>query len=275
MSMIIKIYSLLLIVSFSANSCKKYKVESGNDPNFIVIENTNKDFKKFNKKVVVFNIPIYASKKVNNSKLLHAANILAQYLDNNEDGIVDNQPVVEQMILHKATLIMWNKEWDIRNLPESYNIQDLGADETVPEWHTTHLGRFDASIEEVWHLVTHVGYANAYPEIFGEIEGTKVSDAMDIARGGHFTTIPNTYPDSAWYTYNDNTCEYNCMITEYLYWAMTSVLGAQENRLNEIQQEWKLNTRTLVQNTDTAIYSLLTNPQYKFPTVLPDGTYKH
>ena len=35
-----------------------------------------------------------------------------------------------------------------------------------------------------------------------------------------------------------------------------------------------LNTKAKVQTTDTAIYSLLTDAQYKFPTVLPDGTYK-
>jgi hypothetical protein len=64
------------------------------------------------------------------------------------------------------------------------------------------------------------------------------------------------------------------MVTEYIYWAMTSILGAQENRLGEISPEWDLNTADLVQKTDTSIYSLLTDPQYKFPTVLPDGTYR-
>ena len=65
------------------------------------------------------------------------------------------------------------------------------------------------------------------------------------------------------------------MATEYIYWAMSSILGAQENRLNEISQEWDLNTNALVQSTDTAVYELLTDIQYKFPTVLPDGTYRH
>lgn len=99
---------------------------------------------------------------------------------------------------------------------------------------------------------------------------------MDIARGGQFMTIPNTYPENAWYTYDDATCDYaSCQTIEYLYWAITSMLGAQENRLDEIGHEWKLNTNALVQSTDTAIYALLTNPAYKMPTVLPDGSYRH
>jgi len=60
-----------------------------------------------------------------------------------------------------------------------------------------------------------------------------------------------------------------------LYWAITSMLGAQENRLNEIDNEWRLNTRQKVEDTVTAIFSLLTNPTFKMPTVLPDGTYRH
>ena len=124
------------------------------------------------------------------------------------------------------------------------------------------------------HIITHAGYAAVYPEVFGEQIGSDLGNAMDIARGGQFTSIPNSYPTEAWYTYDDSTCDYNCMATEYIYWALTSILGAQENRLNEIGQEWKLNTKTKVETQDPAIYQLLTDPQYKFPTVLPDGTYK-
>ena len=98
---------------------------------------------------------------------------------------------------------------------------------------------------------------------------------MDIARGGQFTEIPETYPSSAWYTYDDQTCEYGCMVTEYFYWALTSILGAQKNRSDEIGQEWKLNTKDLVQTNDPAIYSLLTDSTYKLPSILPDGTYMH
>jgi hypothetical protein len=60
-----------------------------------------------------------------------------------------------------------------------------------------------------------------------------------------------------------------------LYWALTSILGAQENRLEEIDHEWKLNTFQKVKNNDPKIFDLITNPVYKLPTILPDGTYMH
>ena len=51
--------------------------------------------------------------------------------------------------------------------------------------------------------------------------------------------------------------------------------GAQANRLGEIQQEWQLNTRSLVETGDPNVYSMLTNPIYKLPVILPDGSYRH
>jgi hypothetical protein len=51
-------------------------------------------------------------------------------------------------------------------------------------------------------------------------------------------------------------------------------LGAQENRLDEIAEEWDLNTRDLVKKKDMPLYSLLTNPKYNFPKVIPNGKYR-
>ena len=132
--------------------------------------------------------------------------------------------------------------------------------------------RFDASLEEVLHLITQHGYAEAYPEVFGEKKGSKIADAMDIARGGYFKKVPNYYPADAWYTYNDVSCDYSCQITEYIYWALTSILGGQDfpGRFDEIKDEWKLNTN----EKDMNVYNLLTNSEYKFPTNLPNGKYR-
>ena len=266
------ILSLAIILSCKKdnNTNQSGPISPGNDQNFTIVAHSDTGFTSTNRKVMVFGIPVYAFYDVEDSKLLHAANIMAQYLDNDENGIVDNSLLLTTLLNNEAALFMWKTESQI-----NLNAQDLGADESIPTWHTNgQTGQFDAALEEVWHVITYSGYSDAYPEIFGENSGTSLTNAMDIARGGNFTSIPENYPNNAWYTYDDQTCDYQCMATEYFYWGMTSILGAQENRLNEISQEWDLNTRSLVENTDTAIYSLLTNPVYNFPNVLPDGTYR-
>lgn len=251
-------------------------VDSGTDPNFTIVAANDAGLESFNKKVVVFGIDIYAVPAVDNAKLLHAANLMAQYLDNDEDGTPDNQAVVDRMVGEKAFMVMWNNENDLNIDPPADRLgQDLGNDETNPTYIANgKTGRFDAALEEVFHIITHAGYSKVYPEVFGENAGSQIANAMDAARGGQFNTIPANYPNDAWYTYDDATCEYDCQVTEYFYWAMTSILGAQENRLDEIGQEWKLNTSEKVQDQDNAVYQLLTDPQYSFPTVIPDGTYR-
>ena len=274
-----KIFLALAAFVLSMGACKKEVIISpGNDPNFTITAHSDKGFSKFNRKVDVFGIPIYAVEKVEDAKLLHAANLMAQYLDNDEDGAIDNQTVLDAMLANNAYMVMWKKQSDLRrvNPPGDAIGQDLGNDETVPAWHGNgQTGRFDAAIEEVWHIITNAGYAQAYPNVFGTTKGTSMSDAMDVARGGQFDGPPSSYPAGAWYTYDDKTCNYDCQGGEYIYWVMTSMLGAQENRASEISNEWTLYTRALVESTDPLAFSLLTDPQYHFPTVLPDGTYKH
>jgi len=98
--------------------------------------------------------------------------------------------------------------------------------------------------------------------------------AMDKARGGVFTTPPSNYPPEAWYTYDDKTCTYVCMAVEYFYWALTSILGAQRNRYDDVSHEWKLVTRDKVEEKDKDAYALFTSGEYGLPTQLPDGNYK-
>jgi len=230
----------------------------------------------FAKKTSVFGISIYGTEQTPDEAMLHAANVMAQYLDNDEDGQPDNALVVEHMLEQGATLIMTKDEAEIETLfekiPESEALQDLYASEVVIAGAD---GGFDATIEEVLHLITHVGYAGVYPEVFGETIGSDIANAMDIARGGQFETIPASYPDAAWYTYDDETCHYSCMVTEYVYWSLTSILGAQagDERLAQINNEWQLNTLEKVQSKDLTVHALLTDEQYGLATSLPDGNY--
>lgn len=273
---------LHFIFLFSITSCLNNEtdklIDKGNDVNFSIVKHNDNGFSNFDRKVVVFGIDIYAVVSVENEKLLHTANVMAQYLDNDEDGVVDNQLVLRKMLERRAFMVMWKNESDLDiNVPGDREGQDLGNDETNPNFVSNgKKGSFDATLEEVLHLINSVGHSNAYPYAFGQKIGSKLSNAMDIARGGRFLSIPMDYPDTAWYTYDDETCDYSdCQTIEYLYWALTSILGAQENRLEEIRNEWRLNTKQKVENMDSNIYNLLTNPIYNMPTILPDGTYRH
>ena len=167
--------------------------------------------------------------------------------------------------------MIWKKQSDLEKLNTEKGGQDLGADETVPLWHKNG-GTFDASIEEVWHLISNYGYAKVYPASFGE-KSSLLTEAMDKSRGGHFEKIPTEYPQGAWYRYEDETCNYECMVSEYFYWSLTSLLGAQAGRYDEISHEWSLNTPELLKEKDREIYGLLTDKKYKLPTKLPDGKY--
>ena len=242
-----------------------------------VSESDKNYFKYFCKTTEIFGIKIYATNKVDNEKMLHAASILAEYLDNNEDGQVDNQKVVDKLIEKNVWLLLVKNEND-QDDAERINLKNSNYQDLRDEEITLVNGspRFDASLEEVLHLIPQHGYAEVYPEVFGEKKGSKMADAMDIARGGYFKKVPNEYPTNAWYTYNDESCDYSCQITEYTYWALTSILGGQDfnGRFDEIKDEWKLNTKEKVKNNDIDVYNLLTKSEYKLPTKLPDGKYR-
>ncbi len=232
----------------------------------------------FSKYINVFGIHVFATKRTPDSKILHAAAVLAEYLDNDEDGKPDNLRIIDALSSRDAYLEIFANERELERVHDRgkhfeegfhYGISQF-VEETNPG-----NGRFDATLEEVFHLITHHGYGNAYPRIFGPRSGTQIAKCLDLARKGHFVQVPESYPEGAWFTYDDESCEYGCMVTEYIYWAMTSILGAQKSpqRQREIKHEWRLPTRELVKKRDPAVFKLLSDPKYKFPKSLPDGKY--
>lgn len=232
----------------------------------------------FPKRIDIFGVQVRGTATMPDDKMLHAAHVLAEYLDNDADGLPDDALVAQKLRDSRAKLLMtatW-EEWediDWGLLPEGA-LQDQYGSETHPNGAAR--GLFDATLEEVLHLVTHAGWGQAYPEAFGERPGTRLADAMDLARGGRFASVPAAYPEGAWYTYDDETCDYGCMAAEYIYWAITSLLGAQDfpGRLERIQHEWRLNTPQKLAEGDPAIHALLTDPAYALPTRLPTGRYQ-
>ena len=235
----------------------------------------------FGKHIDVFGTHVFATRATPDAKVLHAAAILAQWLDNNEDGVPDAPEVAAAMAGRDAYVFMTVDEREMGRLQyemertlASWGLlrwgQFLHAGETNPG-----DGEFDAAIEETLHLVCTAGWAQVWPDVFGPRPGTRISNCCDAARGGRFAGPPRRYPPKAWFTYDDRTCEYDCMVVEYEYWALTSLLGGQQSagRCEEIKHEWRPCTPEQVRTRDAAVVKLLTDPAYHLPTRLPDGNY--
>ena len=80
------------------------------------VSETDKNyFKYFCKTSDVFGIKIYATENIDNEKVLHAASILAEYLDNDEDGAVDNQRIINKLVDKKAWILMVEGEEESRD----------------------------------------------------------------------------------------------------------------------------------------------------------------
>ena len=241
----------------------------------------------FTKHVEVFGLRVLATSTVPDEKVLHTANVLAEYLDNDENGTVDQPEVLTKLLGSSnseiATMVLFASE----NEQESYDnyfanlmrvlerTQNLFADEIFENG--SQGDDRDATLEEVLHLVTDLGWDEAFPQVWGERKGSTLADAMDLARGGYFENVPSQYPDGAWFTYDDDTSDYATQITEYLYWATTTYLGGQDwtGRIHSnYTNEWKPYTRSMLEQTDPAIVTLMTSTSYNFPIKqLPDGNY--
>jgi len=245
--------------------------------------------KWFTQYVNIFGVNILASSKVEKSHLLHAANVMAQYLDSDGDSVVDNEKVGKALIASGATLVMfgspdnYNMRKFFRNPPDNFNYQDLESSEVVPTGvNTTNV--HDATIEEVYHLLTCNGWANVYPQVFGCDATSQIGKTMVNIIGDCGYAFNKTHKEppncSGKYHYSDETCNFACLVVEYTYWATTTLLGYQEgpplgpkNRCKDINNEWQMCTPALLNEYDPAVVRILGYSEYKIPRVLPDGKY--
>jgi len=205
------------------------------------------------------------------TKFKHACNMLAQMLDNDQDGCADDVLVVKTIRYNQAGVVLYIDEDDARDLePKMVNNffgQELYEDDCQPTCSgsdETSQCR-DTSIEEIFHVISQKGLSTAYPKAFGECIPSSLAGrsalqiGMDKARGGYFLDAPDNYPDGAIYHYYEDTCEYDCQGTEFIYLALTSILGGQDKQSYNNDWEWEASTKALVQQKLPDTYKLLTD----------------
>jgi hypothetical protein len=224
-------------------------------------------------------IDIYAESNITDEKVLHVAAVAAELLDNDEDGVVDDPLIQSSLAGLNTVLPIFNSENGSAIDLFSDNFDDcagavLFRNEIDPS-EPGHWGS-DATVEEVLHTINTCGHVEVYPDLYGLTPNSSdLTHAMDVARGGQFTSIPNPYPNEAWYHYDDNSCEYDCMAMEYLYWCIVTNMGilADAQTCNGIANEWEPCTPALFESTDTLMFNLVTNPDNILPQLAPDGNY--
>lgn len=215
--------------------------------------------------ISIFSLP---SNRFPRDKFLHVCNLMAQLLDNDQDGCADDTNVVKMMRLNQAGLVLVDSENEsyYNNIEESFDETALFASQVRPfcSGSSETATCRDVAIEEVLDFIAEYGISPYYFKEFGQCfdgnfeQRSELQVQMDIARGGHFTTMPNSYPANAVFRYDDRFCNYECMVSEFFYYSLTSLLGGQDARITQNMDEWQASTAQDLKSKLPGMYDLLT-----------------
>ena len=272
-------YILSFIILFSFEFAKGqnsvcFTIEDNPDINNIAFT----DFTKYVRVLDCFSV--YAESSISDAKVLHAASIAAELLDNDEDGEVDDPLLKIELNTNGALIPIFSYDGSpaMDNFFYHYNGDGVSAvlwrDEIDPN-NPGYWGS-DATVEEIVHVINVVGHTNIYPSAFSvQPNSSLLTEAMDVARGGQFIQHPGTYPEEAWYHYDDYTCDYECMAIEYLYWCIVTDMGilSDNQTCSGIANEWEPCTPQLFEEIDTLMFSLVNDSVFLLPQLAPDGNY--
>jgi hypothetical protein len=217
----------------------------------------------------VFGASMWAVEKFSEPLLRHVASIAAEYLDNNEDGIVDDPAMNAALVDNYAAMYLIDEfdkfsKFDMSDSSAIHRMKITVAQHSG-ETHPQALLTGDVTLEEVLHLIQAAGYGFAYPDLraqtaTGSLPNNLLTDAMKISQqNGDYLRFDGAAG------------------SEFFYWGVTTLMGAQSVPGSHCRQgrgtEWKLCTPEELQARNPMFYALLTNPLYKLPTRLPNGRY--
>ena len=122
--------------------------------------------KLFAKSKRVFGVRLFATENVEEKRFLHAVNIMREYLDNDGNGRADSKKLVRSLKKEKACMTLFENESELDSFLDKHEqklektglqFQDLLNDEIILS--SDKSTRFDASLEEVFHLISDYGYS--------------------------------------------------------------------------------------------------------------------
>jgi len=157
----------------------------------------------------IFGIWVISTKSAPENYVLHTANVLAEFIDNDLDGIPDDTDVLKYLVENNYVVPVWTTSirtdfW--KQARGTYCEDNIGMAASMyydeDQWALGGIkktGTWDGNLEEVWHVISR-GWYGTYPQAFGnqdDINDTsRLRESMDTARGGKFDTVPSKYPDN-------------------------------------------------------------------------------
>ena len=253
-----KLVLALLFVTFIITSCIPKEFKNQETPA------SNSPLGMFDKSAVIFDaITIYGTIGVPAEKLKHAAKVTAQWLDNDQDGRIDDENLQKTLIKNKAIVIMSKDGFStfsmirIRSEFSGYVLQDLSEEET------NNSSRRDASQEEVHHIIMNAGFQKMLPKTFS----AQKSDDSKLYK------IWKDANDNGFYSYDDSTCDDACKTIEFIYLATAAYLDSQADLFSD---EMRVKTRLALKEKLPGITEIFESNTYTYPIhIWPDGNYKY
>ena len=219
----------------------------------------------------IFGIPVLGTSSVSVNAVKHAANMLASYLDNNFDGVVDNSSLYAEFSDGLTGIVVYADAAEETSLTASLGSFKPNRTFSVYEDEMNNFqgdgynSQRDLSGERILKDLLIPKLTTLYSDL-STTRPSVLTDAMDAARGGYQAGgQPNyNYPPFAWYT--DLTgLSYENLVYEYLYLLTATVAGSLEWRAGSIQSLWDPYNSLLLVTQDAAGNSIVNDDTYKLP----------
>lgn len=263
----------------------------------------------FAKYTQVFGVYLFATKDVSDDALNHATNIMAQFLDNDQDGQPDRPEAVKAMASRNAMMAIFTREGQY----ESSEIKKFGEESAdsalrhyvtkddepwwtckqpladMPVWVYAELWEAEMKpgrvwegneLEEVFHLYSHVGLGCTEADL-APFRGSALAASVETAVGDCGYPSDGTFryrrsdPQSCSgrFHYDDPTCTFPCLCNELLWYAYGNKLRLDAGKAPRCDSDfYKACTPTEIEATDPGLAKLISDP--RLPKVLPDGNYQ-
>ena len=219
----------------------------------------------------VFGIPVLGTATVNDNAIKHAANMLASYLDNNFDGVVDDSALLATFSSGLYGIVVYADATEEASLASTFGSFAVNRIFGVYQSEMNNYlgdgvsGQRDLASEKILKNMLIPRISGLYTDL-STTRPTTLTTALDASRGGYQAggVAGYNYPAFAWYT-DPTGLSYNDLCYEYLYLLTTSISGALVWRAPGITALFDHYTSLLLASNDAAGYSIANNATYKLP----------